>query len=218
MCITKVLAIILDNKIHTKAEGAGLRANGQAAFRNGHCTLDNIFIRRTLIKQCKKRDIHRIGQEKQLYACFVDFKKAFDTVPCDLLWRAVAGMGMGPKMMHCIRSMYDTDTARVQTQTGLTNAFRCTIGVEQGCPLSPNLIGLYLDDLQAALQDTPNSDCPGLGDTALPSCFMQMTWPFYPTRKKACSVLWMRCRHLAIRSAVQGTLRRQKPWCFLGRQ
>ena len=34
--------------------------------------------------------------------------------------------------------------------------------------MSPNLFGLYLDDLQAALQDTPNSDCPVLGDTALP--------------------------------------------------
>ena len=53
-------------------------------------------------------------------------------------------------------------------RAGLTDAFRCTIGVKQGCPLSPNLFGLYLDSLQAALQDTPNSDCPVLGDTALP--------------------------------------------------
>ena len=168
MCITKVLAMILDDRIHAWTEGAGLRADGQAGFRRDHRTLDNIFIMRTLIEQCKSRDIHRTGQKKKLYACFVDFKKAFDTVPRDLLWRALARIGMGPKMMHCIKSMYDTDTARVQTQTGLTDAFCCTIGVKQGCPLSPNLFGLYLDSLQATLQDTPNSDCPVLGDTALP--------------------------------------------------
>ena len=74
---------------------------------------------------------------------------------------------MGPKMMHCIKYMYDTDTARVQTRTRLTGAFRCTIGVKQGCPLSPNLFGLYLDDLQAALQDTQDSNWPVLGDIAL---------------------------------------------------
>ena len=64
--------------------------------------------------------------------------------------------------------VYDTDTARVHTQSGLTDAFRCTIAVKQVCPMSPNLFGLYLDDLQAALQNTPDSDCPMLGDTTLP--------------------------------------------------
>ena len=75
---------------------------------------------------------------------------------------------MGSKMLRCIQSIYDTDTARVHTQSELTDAFRCTIGVRQGCPMSPNLFGLYLDDLQAALQNTPDSDCPMLGDTTLP--------------------------------------------------
>ena len=75
---------------------------------------------------------------------------------------------MGPKMLRCIRSIYDADTARVHTQTGLTDAFRCTIGVKQGCPMSPNLFGLYLDELQQTLTDTLDNDCPMLGDYALP--------------------------------------------------
>ena len=52
--------------------------------------------------------------------------------------------------------IYDTDTARLHTQSGLTDAFRGTIAVKQVCPMTPNLFGLYFDDLQAALQ-TPQT-------------------------------------------------------------
>ena len=34
--------------------------------------------------------------------------------------------------------------------------------------MSLKLFGLYLDDLQATLQNTPDSACPMLGDTTLP--------------------------------------------------
>ena len=107
--------MILDDRIHTWSEGAGFRGDGQAGFRRDHRTVDNILILRTLIEQCNGRDKNRTGQKKKLYVCFVDFKKAFDTVPRDLPWQALERAGMGPKMMHCIKSIYDTDTARVQT-------------------------------------------------------------------------------------------------------
>ena len=83
------------------------------------------------------------------------------------VWQALEGAGMASKMLRCIQSIYNINTARVHTQSGLTDAFRCTIGAKQGCPMSPNF-GLYLDDLQAALQNTPDSACPMLGDTTLP--------------------------------------------------
>ena len=37
------------------------------------------------------------------------------------------------------------------TQEGLTDSFPCTTGVKQGCPASPLLFGLYLDDLEKLL-------------------------------------------------------------------
>ena len=150
---------------------------------------------RTLIVQCKGRDVFRTGKKKKLYACFVAFKKAFDTVPHDLLWQAWEGAGMGSKMLRCIQSIYDTDTARVHTQQELTDTFRCTIGVKQGCPMSPNLFGQYLDDLQAALQNTPNSDCPMMETLHCRSCCMQMIWPSScDTHKKSYNTFWTRCR------------------------
>jgi len=71
-------------------------------------------------------------------------------------------------MLHCIQSIYNSDTARVHTQTGLSDAFQCTIGVKQGCPMSPNLFGLYLDDLQECLENTTDHDSPELWGISVP--------------------------------------------------
>ena len=64
--------------------------------------------------------------------------------------------------------MYDRDTACVRTPEGLTTSFRCNIGVKQGCPLSPNLFGLYLDELEKILLEVPNNDAPTIAGIQVP--------------------------------------------------
>jgi hypothetical protein len=71
--------MILDKRLSEWAEQHGLRAKGQIEFRKDYCITDQLFILRTLIEQSK-------AKKKSLYYCFVDFKKAFDTVPCEVLW------------------------------------------------------------------------------------------------------------------------------------
>ena len=48
-------------------------------FHKGYSTLDHIFTLHHLINILKKR-------KRKLYCAFVDFKKAFDTVPRMQLW------------------------------------------------------------------------------------------------------------------------------------
>jgi len=77
--LAKVFAMILESRISQWVETNDLRAKGQAGFRKDFRTTYNLFILRTLTEQAR-------FQKKKLYTCFVDFKKAFDTVPRDLLW------------------------------------------------------------------------------------------------------------------------------------
>jgi len=77
--LAKVFAMILESRISQWAKTNDLRAKGQVGFRKDFRTIDNLFILRTLTEQAR-------FQKKKLYTCFVDLKKAFDTVLRDLLW------------------------------------------------------------------------------------------------------------------------------------
>ena len=102
--IAKVSAMILEDRLRRWAEANGLRAQGQAGFRKDHRTTDNLFILRTLIEQ-------NMLAKNKLYCCFVDFRKAFDTVSRDLLWQVLAGLGISGRILDCLQSMYQQDKA-----------------------------------------------------------------------------------------------------------
>jgi hypothetical protein len=78
--LAKMFAMILESRISQWAETNDLHAKGQVGSRKDFMTTNNLFILCTLTEQAR-------FQKKKLYACFVDFKKAFDTVPRDLLWQ-----------------------------------------------------------------------------------------------------------------------------------
>ncbi len=95
LVLAKVFAMILEAWLSSWAEERGLfclRARGQAGFRKDLRTADNLYILRTLIEQ----NTHK---RKKVYCCFVDFRKAFDTMPHDLLWRVLAEMGIVGRFM-----------------------------------------------------------------------------------------------------------------------
>ncbi len=77
--LVKLFANILDKRLSEWAEQHGLHAKSQAGFCKDYHTIDQLFILWTLIEQSKVK-------KKPLYCYFVDFKKAFDTVPYEVLW------------------------------------------------------------------------------------------------------------------------------------
>ena len=77
--LAKLYACMLNETPMKWTEQHQLRARGQAGFCKDHRTTDQTFVVRTLIEKAK-------ADKQPLYSCFVDFKKAYDTVPRDLLW------------------------------------------------------------------------------------------------------------------------------------
>jgi hypothetical protein len=153
--LAKLFVMILDKKLNEWAEQHGLRAKGQAGFHKDYRTTNQLFILRTLIKQSK-------AKKKPLYCCFVDFKKVFNIVPCEVLWQVLDGLGVNRHFLQCLHVMYAKDTVRINHPSeGVTTSLRCQQGVKQGCPLSPLLFGLYLDALEGCL-DGKECDAPTL--------------------------------------------------------
>ncbi|KAL4854417.1 LINE-1 retrotransposable element ORF2 protein [Chlorella vulgaris] len=147
----KLYALAINTRLNTWLETQGLRARGQAGFRQGYRTVDNCFILRALAERARSRGV-------KLYLCAVDFEKAFDSVDRPLLWAALQRAGIGGTMLQAIQAMYADVPVCVRTEEGLSGCFQSVLGVKQGCPLSPLLFGIFLDDFEGHIQQ--------LGDTA----------------------------------------------------
>ena len=134
--LSKLYATVLERRISGWAEDHGIRAAGQAGFRRDRCTSDNIFIMRTLIEACKAT--RTSSQHGRLYACFVDFCKAFETIPRDKVWEHLSNIGVQGKMLDALKSYYANVRACVDIPSvGRSAPFDSTMGVKDGCPMSP---------------------------------------------------------------------------------
>ncbi len=162
----KLFTMIIERRLASWAEEHGVKARGQAGFRKNYRTTDNIFVLRSLID--KQKQAKQKGGSGKLYCCFVDFKKAFDTVPRALLWQVLEDLGVQGRVWDIIKSMYAHDSAAVRTSAGISEIFRCLMGVKQGCPLNPTLFGLYVDGLEKHLLETAGIDAPELGGILAP--------------------------------------------------
>ena len=90
-------------------------------------------------------------KKKMLFSCFVDFKKAFDLVPRDLLLGKLLRLGINGNSFNIIRNIYTNDKACVKVNGKCSNSFSVNIGVRQGCILSPLLFNIFLCDLAKSL-------------------------------------------------------------------
>uniref|UniRef100_A0A8C5MQ68 ribonuclease H n=1 Tax=Leptobrachium leishanense TaxID=445787 RepID=A0A8C5MQ68_9ANUR len=126
----------------------------QAGFMPNHRTTDHIYTLHSLIKD----HVHNTKHGK-IFACFVDFKKAFDSVWHPGLFLKLLESGIGGKTYDVIKSSYNENFCSIKVNGKRTEYFRQARGVRQGCSLSPTLFNIYINGLAEALE---SSSAPGL--------------------------------------------------------
>ena len=145
-CMSKFFAAVLNQRLLKFALEKGVISKNQLGFMPGNRCSDALIILHNLFnKYC-------IKDKKYIYACFVDFKKAFDTVPRHILFQKLLSFNITGKFYNSIKNMYTQDFACVNTGESLTEKFRISQGVKQGCILSPLLFNIFLSDLTSALE------------------------------------------------------------------
>ena len=97
-----------------------------------------------------------------LYSCFIDYRKAFDTVCREALLFKLFNLGIKGKFFNCIHHMYTNSKAKIKLINKISEAIDVLVGTEQGHPMSPELFKCYLHELSDDLDTTSNVESPSL--------------------------------------------------------
>ena len=110
----------------------------QAGFRKDRDTRDQIAKIRWIIEKAREF-------QKNIYFCFIDYAKAFDSVGHNKLWKILKEKGIPDHLTCLLRNLYAGQEATVRTEYGKIECFQIGKGVCQGCIFSPCLFNLYAE-------------------------------------------------------------------------
>ena len=116
-------------------------------FRSGRGTIDMVFCLKQIQKKCAE-------QNMPLYVVFIDFSKAFDTVPRVGFWQVLQKFGCTDRFINIIEALHTGMQANVAMNCSVSGDFDVSNEVKQGCVLAPTLFSLYMSAmLEVAFND-----------------------------------------------------------------
>ena len=136
-----------------------LLRNNQNGFRGGRSTISQILALCRVIEEMKRLD-------KDFTICFVDFRKAFDSINHEVMFNILPLYGIPQPIIAAIKALYTHTQASVITPDGETDFFDIEAGVLQGDMLAPFLFIIILDYVLRLSLDTMTKACKSTHDTA----------------------------------------------------
>ena len=108
----KVFLKVVARRLGAYCEAKGLLPDEQCRFQPNRSTTDMMFVVRRLQEIGRKAGV-------SLFMCFIDLRKAYDTVGRTLLWQVLTRIGVPSHMIAAIRNFHDEMRARVRPDDSL---------------------------------------------------------------------------------------------------
>ena len=145
--LSKVFAIMLNERIEKWSMENKIKSLEQIGFEKKTRPSDHLLVLKTLI------DTYT-NQGKKLYACFVDFQKAFDSVWRTMLFYKLIKYGLDLGTVKLLKDMYEKTKICLKLNGYVTPFIRTYRGVRQGCNLSPKVFNLMINDIPTLFDDS----------------------------------------------------------------
>ena len=153
--LLKLLTAIVANRLQSALNATGRIRSEQAGFRRGEECMGHVA---ALLEICSRR----LAQDEATVVGFLDLKKAFDVVPTLALLEKVKKVGVEGRALAFISALYTATSVAVRKNDGTAGpSIQVERGVRQGCPLSPILFDVFINDL---LDECAGVIVPGMGE------------------------------------------------------
>lgn len=140
----KILAKILANRL--KLILPNIIQTNQAYAIRGRDITDTISSIRDVVS-------FMIAEKKRGYVISLDLEKAFDRVEHQFLFGVLKQYGFGENFIKWIKILYKDVRSQIKCNGFVTDTFKLTRSIRQGCPLSALLYSLVAEALGLALKE-----------------------------------------------------------------
>jgi hypothetical protein len=141
----KVFGRIINTRLSTWCESAGVISDEQGGFRAKRGTPDQIFLLQEILAFRKERGF-------ATYATFVDVRKAYDTVWREGAYARLHKIGIRGKLWRQLQAMNEKMERKIRLPIGNTDSFPVGRGVSQGAVESPWFYSVFIDALADELK------------------------------------------------------------------
>ena len=161
--LMKIYEGILSHRISTFFDN-NIISPCQAAYRKNRSVFDHVLVLHEVFLEYRFYQVGPRGgtSKRLLYLCFLDLRKAFDTVSRNILFTKLCKAGIRGKLLRVIRNLFSNNPANVLVNGFLSPEFIINRGVLQGSKLGPILFNLFINDLLVEL------NCSDYGATVGP--------------------------------------------------
>ena len=179
----KLFCHVINNRISSELDKRSFLNHEQAGFCKNYRTSAHMFVLRTTVDKY----VLNSKNGSKLFACFIDLKKAFDTVWRDGLFLKLQHAGINGKIYNVIKSMYKNSHSNVKCKHVISDPIEITNGVHQGNVLSPLLFNIFINNIG---DDLTENDVPVFHNSR--RSHLLMIYCYYQQQKWDYNKTWIR--------------------------
>ncbi|OMJ08715.1 RNA-directed DNA polymerase from mobile element jockey [Smittium culicis] len=143
--IIKIVTKIASHRLAEMDLKHNLLIKEQAGFR----TREECVSQATVLYEAVRR---RKIKSLPTWIGFIDFAKAFDRVPHQALLYKLKKLNIGGHLHKVISALYKNPKIQIRFGNALSETVEYECGVRQGCPASPMLFDLFINDILEAIK------------------------------------------------------------------